>query len=149
MTYHELPSSRPQSANGGGFLLGLIAGAAVGGGLALLFTPRQGAEMRQELASGAQQAGRRLTEAYGTVAGSARRGAQRVANRLASQQDMIAGLTDSSVTTGQLRERADDVSSALRNAVGEGTYTSAATTSAEADRGATSTTSQDWRSPLS
>ena len=61
------------------FLLGMLAGAAVGGSLALMFAPRQGRDMRQGLAQGARQASRRLSETYGTVADSARRGARQLA----------------------------------------------------------------------
>jgi gas vesicle protein len=35
--------------NGGGFLTGMICGAAVGAGIALLFAPKSGANMRRDL----------------------------------------------------------------------------------------------------
>ena len=63
------------------WVLGLIAGAAVGGGLALLFAPRQGTYTRQQLASRGQAAGRQLKQAYESAAGTARRSA----NRLSTQ----------------------------------------------------------------
>ena len=64
-----------------GWVLGLIAGAALGGGLALLFAPRQGTETRQQLAERGQQAGRQLRTAYDSVAGTARRSARRISEQ--------------------------------------------------------------------
>jgi gas vesicle protein len=40
------------SAGGGSFLLGALAGALVGAGVALLMAPKSGAQTRQELSSG-------------------------------------------------------------------------------------------------
>ena len=58
--------------------VGLIAGAAIGGGLALLFAPRQGTYTRRQLAERGQEAGRQLRYAYDSVAGTARRNARRL-----------------------------------------------------------------------
>ena len=60
------------------WVVGLIAGAALGGGLALLFAPRQGTYTRNQLAERGQQAGRQLRHAYDSVAGTARRNARRL-----------------------------------------------------------------------
>ena len=60
------------------WVVGLIAGAALGGGLALLFAPRQGIQTRHQLAERGQQAGRQLRHAYDSVASTARRGARRL-----------------------------------------------------------------------
>ena len=76
MTYHPLPTNPPQHDDYSAFVLGLVAGAAVGGGLALLFAPQEGAQTRHGLAAGAQQAGKRVTQAYGSLAGTARRSAR-------------------------------------------------------------------------
>jgi gas vesicle protein len=80
MTYdmHDYDSrNRPNSR----LLMGLVAGAAFGGGLALLFAPRQGADMRSDLASGAQRAGRKLRDGYETVADSVRQRARQFADQ--------------------------------------------------------------------
>jgi gas vesicle protein len=41
-----------EAANNGTFLLGALAGALVGAGIALLMAPKTGAQMREELSSG-------------------------------------------------------------------------------------------------
>jgi gas vesicle protein len=38
------------SSSGGGFVLGMVTGAALGAALAMLFAPKAGAEVRQDLA---------------------------------------------------------------------------------------------------
>lgn len=45
-----------ESAGGGSFLLGALAGALVGAGVALLMAPKSGAQVRQDLNSGLNSA---------------------------------------------------------------------------------------------
>lgn len=146
MTYHELPTRESRGDDHSGFVLGLIAGAAVGGGLALLFAPSEGAQTRHGLASGAQQAGRRMTQAYGSLAGSARRNVRRFA---AYTRGGAAGSTDATTasTPGDTHyERSRPASDVIRDAVGEATYTPASTPDTTAGPGAT--TPAPDRSPL-
>jgi gas vesicle protein len=70
-----------------GWVLGLLAGAAVGGGIALLFAPRQGTDTRHQLASRGQAAGRQLRQAYESAAGTARRGANRLSAQAQNWRD--------------------------------------------------------------
>lgn len=57
--------SYSQTDDGGsGFLIGFITGAALGAGLALLYAPRPGADMRREVAERAQTLGKRASEQY-------------------------------------------------------------------------------------
>lgn len=49
-THDEGLTAKYRNGHGSGFLLGLIAGAAVGAGLGLLFAPRAGSELRGRLA---------------------------------------------------------------------------------------------------
>ena len=77
--YADNADTAPHSTPG--WVVGLIAGAALGGGLALLFAPRQGVHTRHQLAERGQQAGRQLRNAYDSVSGTARRSA-----RLISEQ---------------------------------------------------------------
>ena len=76
--------------------MGLIAGAALGGGLALLFAPRQGTHTRHQLAERGQQAGRQLRHAYDSVAGTARRNARRLTEQ--AQDWRRSHLGDSATT---------------------------------------------------
>jgi gas vesicle protein len=99
MTYnmHDYDS---RERNNNRLLMGLVAGAAFGGGLALLFAPRQGADMRHDLASGAQRAGRKLRDGYESVADSVRQRARQFADQ-----------------AQELRETADDATESLQNTV--------------------------------
>ena len=134
MTYHELPTTQDQRSDHSGFVLGLIAGAAVGGGLALLFAPNEGAQTRQGLATGAQQASRRMSEAYGSLAGTARRNVRRFSNYTRSISASANQAADS--TFGETHyERARPASDVLRDAVGEASYTPSPSPSPTSDTG--------------
>jgi gas vesicle protein len=50
-----------------GFLLGLLAGSVVGAGLAMLFAPRAGSEVRQRITDSAKELGNRASERYQQV----------------------------------------------------------------------------------
>ena len=53
--------------NGGGFLVGFIAGSMIGAGLALLFAPKAGDETRREVAEQAQRVREKAREGLGTA----------------------------------------------------------------------------------
>jgi gas vesicle protein len=60
---------RYDNTNGGGFIMGLLAGTALGVGLGMLFAPKAGSELRHELsdqagalANQAQERARKATE---------------------------------------------------------------------------------------
>jgi gas vesicle protein len=63
-----------EDQSGSSFMLGIMTGAVIGAGVALLFAPRTGQEMRQQL--GEQYRG--LAERAGTTAQSLREGAQTI-----------------------------------------------------------------------
>ena len=50
---------------GGGFLLGLLAGTALGAAIGLMFAPRAGAEIRQTLYDSTSDLRRKAYDAYG------------------------------------------------------------------------------------
>jgi gas vesicle protein len=54
--------------NGWSFFLGVLCGAAVGASLALLYAPKRGQELRQQVARQAQSVGRQASAAYGQTA---------------------------------------------------------------------------------
>lgn len=55
----------------GGFAAGLLCGAAVGAALGLLFAPRAGRELRQDLSNTASRLKQRAGETYDQAAGAA------------------------------------------------------------------------------
>jgi gas vesicle protein len=52
-------------SGGGGFLLGLLAGAALGAAIGLMFAPRAGSEIRQTLYDSTTDLRRKAHDAYG------------------------------------------------------------------------------------
>jgi gas vesicle protein len=50
---YERMQREDEMQQGGGFLLGLLAGAVIGTGLGLLFAPKAGADLRNDLSSSA------------------------------------------------------------------------------------------------
>ena len=50
--------------NGGGFLLGLLTGAVLGAGLGLLFAPKPGSELRDQLADQAGALANTASDGY-------------------------------------------------------------------------------------
>ena len=110
-----------QTQQNSGFVLGLLAGVAAGGALALLFAPRPGADTRHDLADGMNRAGRRLRDAYDTAATSARKGAERVMHE-------ASRVVDRATETGndmadQARDDVKDAARALHKTIDEASAT--------------------------
>jgi gas vesicle protein len=91
------------SNHGRTFLLGLVAGTAVGTGFALYFSPRLVSELRQ-----------RVTDSAGDLRSAASERLQAVAARLVRVVDRVADAADDATRRGQ--EVRDD----LADAVGRG-----------------------------
>ncbi len=77
-------SEMPQS--GLLFLAGLCAGAIVGTGVALLFAPRPGSELREQLADSASRAGDDITRAADHAATQMNRGLATLGEMAASHR---------------------------------------------------------------
>lgn len=137
--YADRSNAASSSSATPSWVLGMLAGAAVGGGLALLFAPRQGADTRHQLASRGQAAGRQIKQAYDSAAGTARRSAQRLtdqAKHLTDQAKTWRGehatasgahgdpLTGSTVQAvpGAIDSGISDAARAFRDAVGDVDY---------------------------
>jgi gas vesicle protein len=50
-----------------GFMIGLLAGTCIGGGLAMLFAPRSGSDLRQQMADSAKDLGEQASQQYRQV----------------------------------------------------------------------------------
>lgn len=61
---HANDNYEVSQGSGGGFITGLIWGAAVGAAIGLLLAPKTGAEMRRTLADSAERFRRRAGETY-------------------------------------------------------------------------------------
>ena len=58
---------RNEEAGGGGFILGLLCGAAIGTTLGLLFAPKPGAALRRDLAQGANRLKEKASDLYSSA----------------------------------------------------------------------------------
>jgi gas vesicle protein len=88
---------------GGSFLMGLLAGTVLGAGLGMLFAPRPGAELRNQLTEQAGRlkstAGGAYTQAQDKVGKIVDRGREAY-DRARSSAGSLDDLTESSGTTG-------------------------------------------------
>ncbi len=135
------------------WVLGLIAGAALGSGLALLFAPRQGAATRQQLAQRGQEAGRQVRHAYASVAGTARRNARRLSEQAQDWRRQRAEAADAreSIYADYGAAGSTPASQApnlLRDGIHEVSPGSTSVTPGSDAPGATSASSSEPRSPL-
>ena len=87
MPYEVEPEGHRSS--GGAFLAGLMMGAAIGAGLALLFAPKKGSELRGQIADSAKKARESARQAYAQATQTA--GA--AASRAMTDVDRIVGRT--------------------------------------------------------
>ena len=65
------------SAGGSGFAIGLLCGALIGAGIALLFAPKPGSELRHQVTETAAGFRRRASDAYDGAAHAIERVAER------------------------------------------------------------------------
>ena len=131
-----------------GWVVGLVAGAALGSGLALLFAPRQGIDTRHQLATRGQEAGRQLRQAYESVAGTARRNARRLTEQAQDWSRQHIGTRESGTDApGYASDHSSsDTAQIMRGSLGETTYTPANASSN--GFGSTPTSSSEPRSPF-
>lgn len=54
-----------EQSSGGGFVLGLLCGAALGAAVALMFAPKTGSELRQTISDTTDDVRKKAYEAYG------------------------------------------------------------------------------------
>ena len=59
------------AGNGGGFVMGLLAGTVIGAGLGMLFAPKAGAELRAQLSDQADTLANTASEGYRKTAETA------------------------------------------------------------------------------
>lgn len=63
----EFAPVEEEGCDPGGFLAGLLIGAALGAGLALLFAPKSGAALRSDIADAAADARNKVAEGYDDI----------------------------------------------------------------------------------
>jgi len=107
-------ANRDHTSHGGIFLMGLIAGSAIGAGLAIAFAPRLAAELRQRAVDSAADLRQAASDRLQDVA-------TRVAGVVDSVADSVAGAADDVTRRGQtVRDNVADVVGRRAHEVGRG-----------------------------
>ena len=86
-----------EAANNGTFLLGALAGALVGAGIALLVAPKSGAEVREDLSTGYNSMRDAATRRYRDLADKATQKFDEASARLEQKVDQYAKRTSSTM----------------------------------------------------
>jgi len=89
--HYEQDGSQNQG-NGGGFIVGLLAGAAIGAGIGMLLAPKSGAELREQLSGRANDLAEKASQQYRRASG--------VANDLAERGREMYGTARDAVNRG-------------------------------------------------
>jgi gas vesicle protein len=85
------------STSSGTFLLGAVAGALVGAGIALLMAPKSGAQVRQDLSTGYNSMRDAASRRYRDLADKATQKFDEAANRLEQKVDQYSGRNSSTM----------------------------------------------------
>src|SRR4249920_1388397 len=91
---YEMSGRGDSSQSGLLFFAGLCAGAIVGTGVALLFAPRPGSELREQLAGSAARAGDAVSKTVDAFAQRGQQMAARAQSTVSQASDEIARAAD-------------------------------------------------------
>ena len=109
--YNRIDDQQGSSSNAAGFLLGALAGALVGAGVALLFAPKTGKKMREDLMKQYEP----IAQKVSSFASDAMNRASDVAGRVSDRaSDLVGKATD------RASDLTDQASSSLHDAVDAG-----------------------------
>jgi len=103
------------NASGGGFLIGLLTGTVLGAGLGILFAPKAGSELRDQ-----------LSEQAGTLANSASDNYRRATETASEWADRTRGAVEKAADRGRemydkAADKGRDILDKTKSAVAEGT----------------------------
>ncbi len=91
---------------GAGFVMGLLTGTVLGAGLGMLFAPKPGSELRDQLSEGATTVGRTASEGYRKAAGAATTIAEKSRDFYGRAREAVSrGADEVKRYTGQAEER--------------------------------------------
>jgi gas vesicle protein len=113
--------------SGGGFVMGLVTGSLLGAALAVLFAPKPGADMRQDLASGAEEFGRVARDRWQDVAATA---ASAVDQGRGVYQQARESVKKTAAGVAESADRLEDAANDTANDVAASAASSAATAKA-------------------
>jgi gas vesicle protein len=116
-------TARNDGPSGGGFFFGLVTGAALGAA-ALLFAPKSGSDMRQDLAHGVGDLGQAAKDRWGDVTAAAASAIDRGREAFEQRRETFDDVADNASRS------AERVKGAVKNAANEVTSTGASSASA-------------------
>jgi len=94
---------RTDSSSGMAFITGLFAGAVIGTGIGLLFAPRKGSELREQLSDAATNVSKTVSKAADDYVERGRKAYDRardVASRAGDEIERVAGVAAKGVNEG-------------------------------------------------
>ena len=104
-----------EDRNGAGFLMGLLAGTVIGAGLGMLFAPKNGSELRDQLSRQAESLANSANEGYRRASASAGHWAEKGRDLGRDMARDVADMADKG------REVGRDMYGRAREAVDRGT----------------------------
>jgi gas vesicle protein len=104
-----------EQGNGGGFVMGLLTGAVIGAGLGMLFAPKAGSELRNQLSDQAGALANQASDGYKKATESAAEWVDRGREVYGKAKSVVARGADEAER--YVRDVASDVSSAAATAV--------------------------------
>jgi gas vesicle protein len=116
--------ARNDGPSGGGFFFGLVTGAALGATAALLFAPKSGSDIRQDLAHGVGDLGQAAKDRWGDVTAAAASAIDRGREAFEQGREAFDDVADNASRS------AERVKGAVNDAANEVTSTGASSASA-------------------
>ena len=86
----------------GAFVLGLLTGTLIGAAFAILFAPKPGADLRQDLADGAKELGRAARDKWDEASAKA---SEAVEKGREAYDEAVAGAREAAEEVGQSSDR--------------------------------------------
>ena len=109
-------NTREESGRSNLFVIGLMAGTAIGAGLALAFAPRAGSELRERLTGSATDLGQAASREYQRVSTRVADAVENVTERGQAVRDGVADAVASGAReVGQLAEAAKSLPGGWRS----------------------------------
>ncbi len=102
---------------GPGFVMGLLTGTVLGAGLGMLFAPKPGSELRDQISDSATTVGRTASESYKKAAGAANTIAERGRELYGRARDAVARGTEEvkRYSSGEMEPRTEEPRPGISN----------------------------------
>jgi gas vesicle protein len=103
-----------EGGGGSGFMMGLLTGTVLGAGLGMLFAPKSGSELRNQISEGASSAKHAASDQYRRASEAAGHLAEKGREVVSKARDVVSRGTD------EARRYADDAARKVGGTTGSG-----------------------------